>query len=46
MLSDPNAKHSTNNECDDYNKDNFVTALESFEAFTSKFLSASNAEQW
>ena len=34
---DPNSEETTNNECDDYDEDNFETALESFEAYTSKF---------
>ena len=39
---DPNSEETTNNDCDDYDEDNFETALESFEAYTSKFLSAIN----
>ena len=35
---DPNSEETTNNECDDYDEDNFETALESFEAYTSKFI--------
>jgi len=31
---DPNSEETTNNECDDYDEDNFETALESFEAYT------------
>lgn len=31
---EPNSEETTNNECDDYDEDNFETALESFEAFT------------
>ena len=42
---DPNSEETTNNDCDDYDEDNFETALESFEAYTSKFLSARNAKQ-
>ena len=33
---DPNSEETTNNECDDYDEDNFETAIESFEAYTSK----------
>ena len=42
MLSNANAKHSTNNWYDDYDEDNTENALESFEAYKSKFLSASS----
>jgi len=31
---EPNSEETTNNECDDYDEDNYETALESFEAFT------------
>ena len=34
---EPNSEETTNNECDDYDEDNYETALESFEAFTSKY---------
>ena len=34
---EPNSEETTNNDCDDYDEENYETALESFEAFTSKF---------
>ena len=35
---EPNSEETTNNECDDYDEENYETALESFEAFTSKYV--------
>lgn len=34
---EPNSEETTNNDCDDYDEENYETACESFETYTSKY---------